>query len=421
MDSDSSQYLLFVILLACSAFFSMSETALMSISKIRLRNMIDDGVKNARLVEKVLDNPGKLLSAILIGNNLVNIGATALSTGIATNLFGSKGVGIATGVVTILVLIFGEVTPKTFAKENYEKVAITVIKPIYFCVLVMTPLVIILNFITGSLLKLLGVKAKDDAPLVTESELLTMVDVSHEEGVLQVTEKEMITNVVDFGNIDAETVMVPRTEMVAVPVEYTYSEVVAVFREKQFTRLPVYAETNDNIVGVLSFKDIMLLENTDNFKISDYMKEPYFTYESKPCSQLLTIMRNNCIPLAIVLDEYGGTAGIITIQDMIREIVGNFVDENVEDVEEIKTVSENEFLVDATTRLDDVNDVLGIALESENSETIGGYVLGLFNRFPQMGEEIKEDNIVYKVEEFYKNRIVMLRITLLKSEEMKEN
>lgn len=421
MDSDSSQYLLFVVLLICSGFFSMSETALMSLSRIRLRSMVEDGVKNAKVVEKVLDNPGKLLSAILIGNNLVNIGATALSTGIATNLFGSKGVGIATGVVTLLVLIFGEVTPKTFAKENCEKVATFVSKPIYLCVFIMTPLVIILNFITGGILKLLGVNDSDGVPLVTESELLTMVDVSHEEGVIQGSEKEMITNVVDFGNIDAESVMVPRTDMVAVSVDATYSEVVNIFREKMFTRLPVYAETTDNIIGILSFKDIMLLGDTKAFKISEYMKEPYFTYESKPCSQLLNIMKNNNIPLAVVLDEYGGTAGIITIQDMIQEIVGTFVDDNIDEQQEIKIVAENEYLVDATTRLDEVNDILDIELESENSESIGGYVLGLFNRFPKVGEEIKENNITYKVEEFYKNRIVMLRITLDKSEEVKEN
>ncbi len=420
MDPDSSQYLLFVILIICSGFFSMSETALMSLSRIRLRNMVDEGVKNAALVEKVLDNPSKLLSSILIGNNLVNIGATALSTSIATSIFGNKGVGIATGVVTIIVLIFGEVTPKTYAKEYCEKVSTFVIKPIAACTFILTPLVAILNFITGGILKCLGIEDKDGVPLVTESELLTMVDVSHEEGILESPEREMITNVVDFANVDAETVMVPRTDMAAVDVDASFEEVARIFREKQFSRLPVYEETTDNIIGILSFKDIMLLENTESFKISDYMKEPYFTYESKPCSDLFTIMKDNRISLAVVLDEYGGTAGIITVHDMIQEIVGNILDEHVEEHDEIKAVSEKEFMVEGTTRLDDVNDMFNIKLEAADVESIGGYVLGLFDRFPRAGESIKENNVTFKVEEFDKNRIVMLRITL-DDEEVKEN
>ncbi|MBQ9604226.1 MAG: HlyC/CorC family transporter [Firmicutes bacterium] len=417
---DPTQLIVFIVLLFLSGFFSSAETSLTSISKIRLRNMVDEKAKNAELVQKVLEDPAKLLTAILIGNNLVNIGASALSTVIATNLFGSKGVGIATGITTIAVLIFGEITPKTYAKENCEKVAAFCAGPIALCMFVCTPFIFILDIITSGIFKLLGMDADKALPAVTESEFLTMVTVSHEEGVLETPEREMITNVVDFGNTKAEAVMIPRTEMAALPVDASFKEVITMFREKQYTRLPVYNETLDNIIGVLSFKDIMLLEDTDDFKIEDYMHEPYFTYESKPCSQLFSIMRTNSVRMAIVLDEYGGTAGLLTLQDMIEEIVGDILEDNEDEQEEIVPVSENEFMVEAVTRLDDVNDMLGTDLKSEDVETIGGYVLGLLGRFPEAGETVEDNGLIFDIEEAEKNRIVMLRITKKPNDEAEE-
>lgn len=413
---DPAQIAVFLVLLLLSGFFSAAETSLTSISRIRLRNMVDEKVKNAELIQKVLEDPAKLLTAILIGNNLVNIGASALSTVIATDLFGSKGVGIATGITTVAVLICGEITPKTYAKENCEKVASWFVKPIALCMFVFTPFIAVLNAITGFIFRLIGMDTDKTGPLVTESEFLTMVNVSHEEGVLETPEREMITNVVDFGNTRAEAVMVPRTDMAAVDVTASFAEVVELFREKQFTRLPVYNETTDNIIGILSFKDIMLLEDIESFRIDDYMREPFFTYESKPCSQLFSIMRTNSVRMAIVLDEYGGTAGLLTLQDMIEEIVGDILEDNQDEQEEIVSVSENEFMVEAITRLDDVNDMLGVELESEDVETIGGYVLGLLGRFPEEGEVVEDKNLTFHIEEAEKNRIVMLRI-IKKSEQ----
>ena len=223
--------------------------------------MVDEKVKNAKLIQKVLDNPNKLLSAILIGNNLVNNLAASLATILATKFFGSSGVGIATGVLTVLVLIFGEITPKTYARNNCEKISVFCIKIIYFCTIIFTPIIAILNVITSNIVKLLGGN-NDDKHSVTEVEFRTMVDVSHEEGVLESTEKEMITNVVDFGDSDAEDVMVPRMDMVSIPEDMSYQEVMQVFRKERFTRLPVYAETNDHIVGILSFKDVMFVDDT---------------------------------------------------------------------------------------------------------------------------------------------------------------
>lgn len=425
MDSDSSHYLskiiVVIICLALSSFFSGSETALMSLSKIRLRAMVDEGVKNAKLIQRVTDNSAKLLSAILIGNNVVNIGASTLATVIATDIFGSKGAGIATGVLTVLVLIFGEVTPKSFASDNAELVSRLCVKPIAFCMVIFTPFIFLLNIITGIIFKLIG-KKDSSSPMVTENELRTMVDVSHEEGVLEVDEKEMITNVVDFRSSTAEEIMIPRIDMVAVPDDITYNDVVKVFKEERFTRLPVYNKTNDHIIGTLSFKDIMLIDSPEieSFNVSDYVKEPYFTYESKPCSKLFADMKKESISMAIVLDEYGGTAGIVTLQDLIEEIVGDIIDEMREDEEEIQNIKENEYLVEGSTRLDDVNDALGTNFENDDIESIGGYVIALLDRFPVTGETVEDKNARFFIEQTDKNRIVKLKIILTPDEKTEE-
>jgi len=393
-----------------SSFFSASETALTSLSKIRLRNMVDEGAKNADLIQKVVSNPNKLLSAILIGNNLVNIGASSLATSIAINLFGSKGVGIVTGILTIIILIFGEITPKTFAAENCEKVSTMVIKPIALCVTIFTPFVVILNVVTGFLLKLLGSDGENKKPLITESELLTMVNVSHEEGVLEVNEREMINNVVEFGNSDAKDVMTPRTDVIAVPNDVSYNDLINIFKEEKLSRVPVYNETIDNIVGILSVKDIAFIDDKDNFKIEEYMREPFFTYESKPSSALFTQMRTKRIPIAIILDEYGGTSGIVTLEDLLEEIVGDISDEYDENYEEIKVIKEDEYIVDGSTKIDDVNDMIGTKFESEDFDSIGGYVIGIIGRFPEQGETIESEDVKFVIEKIDKNRIEKLRI-----------
>ena len=413
MDSESSRYLIVLVICLCfSAFFSSAETALTSLSKIRLRTMVDDKVKNAKLIQKVLDNPNKLLSAILIGNNLVNNLAASLATILATKFFGSSGVGIATGVLTVLVLIFGEITPKTYARNNCEKISVFCIKVIYFCTIIFTPIIAILNVITGSIVKLLGGNS-DDKHSVTEVEFRTMVDVSHEEGVLESTEKEMITNVVDFGDSDAEDVMVPRMDMVSIPEDMSYQEVMQVFRKERFTRLhklgDEYSEEAD----------------TANFKVADYMKEPYFTYESKPCSKLFNIMKRDKLSMAIVLDEYGGTAGIVTLQDLIVEIVGDIIEDDRDDEEEIIKFRDNEYIVNGSAKLDDVNEVLGTNFEFEDVESIGGYVIALVDRFPKKGEQISDKTADFTILLSEKNRIEKMRIVLKKQsediDEVKEN
>ena len=417
MDSDSSLYIILIVCLVLSAFFSSSETALTSISRIRIRTMVDENKKNAKLLERVLDNPNKLLSAILIGNNLVNICASSVATVICTNLFGPGGVGVATGVLTVLILIIGEITPKTFARNNSEGVSVAVIKPIYFIETLLTPVICVFDVVTGAIFKILG--SKEEKKTVTETEFLSMVDVSHEEGVLEVEEKEMITNVVAFRNSDAEEVMIPRTDMVAISNTSTYEEVISVFKNERFTRLPVYDETIDHIVGILSFKDVMFVDDVDKFSVEDYMKEPYFTYESKQCSSLFAEMKNNSIAIAIVLDEYGGTAGIVTLQDLIEEIVGDILDEIRENEKDIVNIKNNVFIIEGSAKLDDVNEALGTKLENDDVESIGGFLIAYVDRFPKKGEIIDTDEARFEILNVDRNRIDKVKV-FIKEKEIEE-
>lgn len=410
MEPGSSwMFIVLVILLMMSAFFSASETALTSLSKIRLKNMVEDKIKNAALIEKLVNNPNKLLSAILVGNNLVNIAATSILTSLTLSLAPKNGVAIATAITTVAVLIFGEITPKTFAAENSEKVSLAVAKIINAIIFILTPVIWILNIITGVIMKILGVNKNGISATITEAELKTMVNVSHEEGVIEIDERRMINNVFDFDNSKAKDVMTPRTDMIAIEDTATYEEIVTFFKEERFSRLPVYHESIDNIIGILHLKDIVFIDEKD-FKVESYMREPYFTYESKIISELFSEMRTNRIPVAIILDEYGGTSGLITIEDMVEEIVGEISDEYDEEDEEITVIKEDEYIVDGSTRLEDVNEMIGTKFESEDFDTIGGYVIGVMGRFPDEGEEIETDGIKIKVEKSDKNRIDELRI-----------
>ena len=413
MDPSSlSSIIFFIILLFLSGFFSASETALVSLSKIRLRSMVDEGVKNAKLIEKVLSNQSKLISTILVGNNLVNIGASALATSFTIKVFGDKWIGVVTGILTFLVLIFGEITPKTFSTQKSESVCIWVIKPIALCCFIFTPIVAVLNVITGFIFKIMGCDFNKKIPTITESEFMTMVNVGHEEGVLEVDEREMISNVMGFGDSDAKDIMTPRTAIVGVEINSTYEEVLKVFKEEQFSRLPVYKENIDDIVGIISFKDCMISADIKNFNISKIMRKPYFTYESKSCSELFSVMRTKSLSMAVILDEYGGTSGIVTLEDLLEEIVGEISDEYDDEIEEIKVIRDNEYIVEGSTKISDVNDMIGTNFESEDFDSIGGYVVGVIGRFPEKGETIEEKDVKFIIEETGRNRIEKIRILI---------
>ncbi|WIV13350.1 hemolysin family protein [Proteiniborus sp. MB09-C3] len=403
--------ILLIVFLMLSAFFSAAETALMTLSKIRIRKMVEDNVKGASRIEKLVKNPSKLLSAILIGNNVVNIGASALATSIAIDRYGNKGVGIATGLMTLLVLIFGEITPKSLAAQNSEKISLKVAGFVHVVTIIFNPIIIFLTRLTNLLVRLLGGKVDNNQPFITEEELKTIVSVSHEEGVLEGEEKDMIYNVFEFGDSQARDVMTTRTDMVAVEVNSSYWDVINIFRQEQFSRIPVYENTTDNIIGILYVKDLLFLEdNKGEFDLKKYMREPYFTYEFKPTTELFDEMRTNRIHMAIVLDEYGGTDGIVTIEDLIEEIVGDIEDEYDKHVDEIEVIKEDEYLVYGNIKIEEVNEMIGTSIESEDFDSIGGFVMGVLGRLPETGEAIEYDNIKFIAEIVEKNRIEKLRI-----------
>lgn len=408
MDSgDVIQLIIIIILLMLSAFFSSAETALTTSNKIRLRSMAEEGNKRAKKVLEITDDSGKMLSAILIGNNIVNLSSASLATTLATKVFGNAGAGIATGILTILVLIFGEISPKTFATIHADDISLVYAGIIGGIMKLLTPLIIIINKLALGFLTLLRVDASSAQNAITEDELRTIVDVSHEEGVIETEEREMINNVFDFGDAQAKEVMVPRIDMTFADVNSSYYELLEIFREDKFTRLPVYEDSTDNVIGIINMKDLLLYEDKEHFSIRNIMRKPYYTYEHKNTADLLLEMRKSSINIAIVLDEYGATAGLITLEDLLEEIVGEIRDEYDTDEEDpIQKVKDLEYMVQGSLSLNDLRDMLDLDLISEDYDSIGGYLIGLLDHLPQPGESITTpENIYFRVEDMEKNRI----------------
>lgn len=407
------QITILVALLFFSAFFSMSETALMSMSKIRLRHLVENHVKHAKLTQDLLDHPNQLLGTILVGNNLVNIAASAIATSIAIYFWDNKGVGIATFLMTLLILIFGEITPKNIAIDYTEEIVLFIAPIMNVFVKIFSPIVWVLTNFTNGLLHLFGLNKQEKKPLITEEELKTIVEVSSQEGVLESDEKEIIDNIFEYSDMRVKDIMIQRMDIVAVDVSATYEEVVAAFGEKQFSRIPVYEDTIDNIVGVLYAKDLFFIpvEKIKQFDIKKYMREPFYTYEFIKISDFFRRMQGDRIHIAIVLDEYGGVAGIITMEDIIESILGDINDEyDPQDEEDIVCIKEGEYLVNGSVRLEDLNEEIGTHFESEDFESIGGFILGILGRIPRTGEIINYESIRFVIEKVDKSRIMKIRL-----------
>lgn len=412
--SETGQLITVIILLCLSAFFSSSETALTTVNQIRMRTLADNGDKRAARVLRVTGNPGKMLSAILIGNNIVNLSASSISTSLAIHLFGNTGAGIATGILTFLILIFGEVTPKTMATIKADSMSLTAAAPIGFLMKILTPVIFIINKLSLGLMFLLHVNIKDAQKKMTEEELRTIVDVSQENGVIEHEERDMIHNLFDFGDAEAKEIMVPRIDMTFVQADATYQEVLDIFRQDMFTRLPVYEDSTDNVIGIINMKDFLLQNDTPEFCVRNLLREPYFTYEHKNTADLFLEMRKSSISLAIVLDEYGVTAGLITLEDLLEEIVGEIRDEyDADEEDDITRISDREFYVLGSANLNDVSEALSLHFTSDDYDTIGGYCLGLLDHLPEKNEIILTDNnILLRIDRMEKNRIERIYIRL---------
>lgn len=414
MDPDSyiMEIIALVVLILLSAFFSSAETSLTTANKHRLRSLAEEGNKAAKKVLKLVENPSKMLSAILIGNNVVNISSSALATTLTTKLFGNEYIGISTGILTLVVLLFGEITPKTLATLYSEKLSMIYIYVIGPLTVILTPVIWIVDRLGNIIFFILRIDRDKAQNTMTEGELRTIVDVSMEDGVIEKEEKSMINNVVDFGDSKAKDVMIPRADMAVVSVDADYGEVFKTFKEDHYSRLPVYDDNKDSVIGILYFKDLFFyyegkngdLKNT--FSVRDVMREPFFVYEYQKTSSIMAEMRSRFISLAIVLDEYGSAVGLITLEDLLEEIVGEIRDEfDMDELKNVTKIDENRFEVDASMKLTDLEDQLGIVLKSEDYDSLGGYVIELLDHLPVEGETVMKDGITFTVISMDKNRI----------------
>ena len=311
-SSDAIQFLILILLICLSAFFSSAETSMTTVNKIRIQSLAEQGDKKAQTLLKVIEDSGKLLSSILIGNNIVNITASSLATTITMRLFGNAAVSISTGIITLLVLIFGEITPKTLATLHAEKMALAYARIIRLLMIILTPVIFIINGLAHGVLTLMRVDDSVKGNTITEHELRTLVNVGHEEGVIESEERRMIYNVFDFGDSQAQDVMIPRIDVTFADVNSSYEDLIQLFREEKHTRFPVFEDTTDNIIGIINMKDLLLTEKK-GFSVRKLLREAYFTYEYKKTSELLMDMKANSVSFAVVLDEYGATSGIVTL------------------------------------------------------------------------------------------------------------
>jgi len=411
-----------VLLLILSAFFSSAETAFNCANEIRLKSLAEDGNKRAKAVLKILDNYSKLISGILIGNNIVNIVASSLTTTLALLSGFSFAVSIATGALTIIILLCGEIIPKNWAKIKADKIVLFYAYFFRIYLTLFTPVIFLFDKTALILMKILRINTKDDAPSITEGELRTILDTSHEDGVIEEKEKDMIINLFDLSDSKARDIMIPRIDMVMVSENATYREILNVFKENMYTRLPVYRDTKEHVIGIINIKDFLFVKNPDKFKIEDYLREPYYTYEYKNTSDLLTQMRLSSNNIAIVLNEYGDAEGMITLEDLLEEIVGEIRDEYDTDEEElIEKVSDNEYIVQGNLKLDDINDALDTEFESEDYDSIGGLMIDNLDRLPKEGESVTlEDETVLTALKVARNRILSVKILLPEKKEENE-
>ena len=416
MDSSVPiQAVTILILVLLSAFFSSAETSMTAANRIRIHSLAEQGNKRAIILEKIISNSGKMLSTILIGNNIVNIAASSLATTFTMKVFGSMYIGVATGVMTLLVLLFGEITPKTIATLKADDLALTYARPIYALMTVLTPVIYIVGKLANGILFLLRVDPNAKKDTITEHELRSMVNVGQENGVIEREEKQMIYNVFDFGDSAAKDVMIPRIDMTFIDVNSTYQELMDIFKEDMHTRFPVYEDNTDNVIGIINIKDLLLYPENEPFSIRKILREPYFTYEYKRTTDLMMEMRKASVNLAIVLDEYGSTAGLVTLEDLLEEIVGEIRDEYDEDEEEpIREIQPGwEYEVLGSAKLDDINEALHINLESEDYDSIGGYIIEQLDCLPKEGQSVTlESGIRLVVDRLDKNRIELVHIWL---------
>ena len=417
VDTDTLiRIIVLICLLVLSAFFSSAETALTAVSPIRIRNLLDQNPsdKRAAAVMRIIDDPSPMLGTILVANNAVNLSASAITASLAYR-FGGKHLALATGIITLLILVFGEITPKTIATIRTEKMALAYARPLIVLMTILTPIVFLINAISNGLLKLLGV-SRDDAGKLTQGDIQTIVDVGHEEGIIQSDEKDIITNVFELKDSAVKEVMVPRVHVSILDADISFKELLKVFREDKYTRYPVYEDTPDRIIGTINMKDLLLYHDgdTSSFSVRNILREAHFVFEHKKIRELLAEMMEASVSIAVVVDEYGDWTGIITLEDVLEEIVGEIHDEYDEPSDDlIYQVAPNEYIAEGAISLDDFSDRLDTEIESEDYDSLGGYILEQLDRIPDVGDAVTtESGIRLVVDSVDNNRIELVHVWL---------
>lgn len=421
MDPDILiQIISLVIFVFLSGFFSSCETAFSSLNRVRIKALAEEGHKRAAKCDRILEKDAKMLSTILIGNNIVNISASALATTLAIRV--SMPVGIMTGVLTFVVLMFGEITPKTIALTHGERLAFAYCNILIVLMAVFTPVIFVVDIFAKCVFWILRIDSSKREQTMTETELKNYVEVSHEDGVTSSNERELIFNVFDFSDSYAKDIMIPRINMTAVQDTATYDELMQVFRENMYTRIPVYTGDPDNIIGLINIKDFILCEDKDKFKVTDILREAHYTHELKRTNRLLEEMRQLSLNIAFVIDEYGACVGMITLEDLLEEIVGEIRDEYDADEEElIQKLGEDSYFIEGSMKIDDVNDALGIDLASEDYDSIGGLIIEKLERLPERGDSVVLDNgYELTAADVDQNRIMKVCLKVTKPEEETE-
>ena len=417
------QLIVLFTLVLLSAFFSSAETALTTVNRVKMRTLEEEGNRRAAIVNKILDRYSKMLNAILIGNNVVNLSASSLTTTLVIKLGFGAYIGIFTGVLTFVILLVGEIVPKTWASLNSEKIALAYSRTIYYMMKLMTPVIFIVDAIANGILRLLHIDSSKKET-ITENELKTYVDVSHEDWEIETEERELIYNVFEFSDTCAKDIMIPRVNMVTIVSDGTYEELLSIFKESMYTRIPVYQEDKDSMLGFINIKDFFLADDRSaldgsTFQLAPLIRDAYYTYEYKKTADLLLEMREKSMNVAFVLNEYGSTVGMITLEDLLEELVGEIRDEYDEDEKElIQKIEENVYLIEGSMNLSDINDAIGTALNSDDYDSIGGIIIGQLDRLPEDEEAVTlEDGTVLQVKGIDQNRISHVLLTLPQKEE----
>jgi len=415
-----------MILLALSAFFSGAETALFSLNKLHLKKLQrKEQTLQVESIVKLLDDPQKTLITILIGNMFVNITASSLATYLAIKLFGNIGVGIASGFMVFMILVFGEVVPKSLAITQAEKISKRVARTIELLSMILFPLVKLLKLLINGLYNLFRMNKNRGKKEITEEDLVTLINVGKDEGVIEEQEKKMIKNIFEFGDTTVKEVMIPRVDIDFAPHDISLTSIVNMIKKSGHSRIPVYEGTIDNIIGILYVKDILkiyreLFQLKEIFDVKKILRKAYFVPENKKIDELLDIFQKDRIQIAIVIDEYSGTDGLVTMEDVLEEIVGEIIDEYDKEIELFKKIDENTFIADGMINIDKINEILHVKIPEDDFETLGGFIYKLIEKVPREEEEIIYKNIKIIIKRVIKNRIKRVKIIKLAPEIQKD-